>query len=121
MIKCKKNIFMVFGYLLIVAILFVPYASWSIVDVKKFMTHEVTIRVAIENNTKPPPKAGFMFTPFFIYKQLSNRKEVLDYHLYLITNYKVKYDLLVTDLTIIILVGGFVYILLCVVPRKTKK
>lgn len=119
MIKCKKNIFLVFGYLLIVAILFVPYASWSIVDVRKAMTQELEYRVA-EARRKSPPKAGFMFTPIFIYKQLFDRKQVLDYNLYLITNHKVKYSLLITELAIIIFIGGFAYILFCVVLRKNK-
>lgn len=93
MSKCKRNIILIFGYLLIIVILFIPYISGYYID-----------RTAIK-------KEGYMFLPLFINAKLNKPHQ----------NFNIKSDVLITEIALIVLGGGFAYILFCVVLRKEKE
>ena len=74
--KCKRNIFLIFGYLLIMAGLFLPY-DWK----------------------------EFEFLPIIIAKGYLDIIEV---------------EVLITEIAVILALGGFAYIIFCVVLKKEK-
>lgn len=109
--KCKRNIILIFGCLLIMAILFIPYNS----------TH-----VTLKNKTDPysgiklritTKKSGYMFLPQYIKTKATKfyDKDIGWDSYYLNTN------LFIIEIAIIILMAGFDYILFCVFLRKPKK
>lgn len=126
--RCKRNIPLVFGYLLVVALLFVPYESFNIETKQGIVTTRELDYWMNQGYQQPPPH--FSFTPILIYRAIVARRRVVNYSyeddlgrfLLLkkgpIIKYKVRLSFLFTELAIIILVGGFAYILFCVVSRK---
>jgi len=88
--KCKRNVLLIFGYLLIIASLFIPYSSGYYAG-----------RTAIR-------KAGYMFLPLFINAKI-NRPHM---------NFCINSDILITEIALIVLIAGFAYILFCVALRK---
>ena len=107
----QKNIFLIFGYLLTIALLFMPYKFQDIGGRKS--------------------KNGIMFTPIFLvkyfkYESLKNEifKDVSTFEKFAdkeISGYRARSDLLVTELAFILLIGGFAYILFCVVLKRNKQ
>lgn len=118
--KCKRNILLIFGYLLIWAILFIPFSK----------------PYSSEN--------GYMFSPIFIYKfykakkieaeYYSQKKEIkteqenekysfldefvpLDIYENLI---ELRSALFLYQVLLILFCGGFAYIIFCVVLRKRE-
>jgi len=87
--KCKKSILIIFGYLIILAVLFPPY--------KDRVTHLI-----FDNDAYIPPEInkGFSFLPIAIF------------------NHHINTDLLITELFFILALGGFSYIVFCVVRKK---
>jgi len=117
--KCKRNIILIFGYLLIMAILFVPYESET-----------VQIVQGPAGSIKGDTDRGFVFIPVFVknytkYRDMDlekyfksikdNPKQVFSP---VITKYLLNIDLLITEMYLIIVVAGFIFILFCVVLRK---
>jgi len=93
MSKCKRNILLIFGYLLIMVLLFVPYSSKIINDLGYGAK---TIKIV--------DGYGYLFLPFCFVRKA-----------------RINFELLSTEIAAIIFVGGFAYILFCVVLRKEKK
>ncbi len=170
MSKCKKNILLIFGYLLIVAILFIPYIKFAYYIPKYFIfengkSKEIAappVGYILDKPFKPASKLsskslnrkGFRFLPLYLFdaisyqkfknwknqitkestKYLNEEKKIITteelfkleykfiekYKGYLIYD-KVRLDFFLTELAIIILAGGFTYILFCVVLRKSEK
>jgi len=99
--KCKRNVILIFGYLAIVSILFVPIYAPEY-SPKKHFWHKKT----------------FMFTPIFISKVIrQGRFNIMEY----IKRYRLRLDFFLTEIAFILLTGGFAYILFCVVLRKEKR
>jgi len=177
MSKYKRNILLIFGYLLIIWILFVPYRGeiYHLVEVKKYpedwpspsssepqntaiqdawedlptvqiVGHKKIIRESLDKNE-------FKLLPLYVANVVNHRnfikwkkqlEEELYNHVYkekkitieqlfhlqeeFIKKYngefrydKLRFDFFLTELTIILLVGGCAYILFCVVLRKDEK
>jgi len=93
--KCKRNIFLIFGYLLIMAILFVPYTG-------KILSRGVHGASVIKE------ERGWIFLPLYFIN-----KDVEDY--------VINAELLSMIFAIILFAGGFGYIIFCVVLRKYEK
>jgi len=129
--KCKRNIILIFGYLLIVAILFIPYTK----PYAKYTEKKGWQK-----------KDGFMFTPIFIYKLFNPEKSEYEYILDKkppefseevdkfmeeeeykkltksdIRKYKLRLEFFICELAIVLLIGIFTYILFCVVLRKYER
>lgn len=123
--KCKKNILLVFGYLLFVAILFVPYSS-------SFVEVEMTYKKSDLKPDSPPPlpmfvpvepfdplhyvkkteklkseKHGWVFSPYALISTLINKK-----------HFVINRNALETEIALILLTAGFAYILFCIVLKK---
>lgn len=135
MSKCKKNILLIFGYLLLMAVLFVPYKY------EKDIFHHATDTLGPEHITEEKQK--YIFSPLFIrnilkYREFKDEDSIATIDRFwlglgvfeklkmgdtmtVLTYYYVNTDLLITEFAIIIFAGGFLYILFCVVLRKSEK
>lgn len=101
MSKCKRNIFFIFGYLLIMAVLIVPC-------IEKSQEYQKLLGVEARGLPKvvKEQRKWIFFPVFFI-----NRDSKV---------YKINSEQLATEIAFILLTGGFAYILFCVVLRKEK-
>lgn len=136
--KCKRNILLVFGYLLIVIVLFIPYSKTN--DFVEYSEGILWFK-----------KEGFIFSPIFLYKKIipeeisqekkiklekykSNRDtkiifskdwskekerfpEITESDL---KKYAIRIEVLISEVAIVFLTTGFAYILFCVPLRKEK-
>lgn len=108
---CKKNILLIFGSLLIIAVLFVPYNSTHVTVKDKSSPYSgIKLRTTAR-------KSGYMFLPQLFKKKAmkSSYREVTwdTYHL----NTK----LLIIEIAVIIFLGCFDYLFFCLLLRKTGK
>jgi len=141
--KCKKNILIIFVYLLITACLIVPYSSFSL-DIVKDNSIKIDLGKAIE---VPEPPAGFVLDDHnprqsqsfhdFLQKEIAKDKKSIQnpnwyvYHHrgwifspYLLVSKKhfsIDENILTTEIAVILLAAGFSYILFCVVLKKGDK
>ena len=107
---CKKNILVIFGSLLILAILFIPYNSTR-VTIKNKYDPMSGIKLRITST-----RSGYMFFPQIFktkyskipYKEVSKETYRLNTRLFLI------------EIAIIIFLAGFDYLLFCAVLKKEK-
>jgi len=136
MSKCKRNILLIFGFLLLVIVFFVPYKH----DYYAYISPVISEK-----------EEGYIFLPLFIkniikYSKLANKtegygiginakveeeeekKEIDTFKEKQITKrtfisryYYVNIDLFITELAIILFALTFGYILFCVVLKKSKK
>lgn len=93
--KCKKSILLIFGYVMIAAVLFPPYKDQDISNLYNIWS-DVYIPPEININK------GFSFLPIAIF------------------NHHINTDLLITELFFILALGGFSYIVFCVILNKEK-
>ncbi len=117
--KCKRNILLVFGYILIMAILFVPYESET-----------VQISPGPAGSIRGDIDRGFVFIPIFVKNYAKYRDMDLEKYLKaindnpnqilspVITKYLLNKDLLITEMSLIIFIAGFAFILFCVVLKR---
>lgn len=131
--KCKRTILRLFVLLLVISILFVPYSGP--ISKKRFIKYE---------KGKIQIKKGYMFTPAFVYKSLRFKKLINEFKLKLseqheseekssmedtiflleisgLLEYKLRSKVLLIEISLIFLAGGFAYILFCLVLRKEKR
>lgn len=106
--SCTRKILLIFGILLIFALLFIPYRSTHIkyqVDPHSFASYKITSH-----------KSGYMFV-FKYLKHKPNKKSVpgTDQDSYFLNK-----TLFLIELIIIIVLGPFDYVLFCIVLRKRK-
>jgi hypothetical protein len=116
---CKRVIFLIFGALLFTAIIVVPYNSTHV----RFKTDPYS-RDQLRVTTK---KKGYLFLPHYL--NLKSRKP---HPLKVISywsrdkdagwdSYEFNTSLFILEMVIIILAGGFDYIIFCVVLPKSKR
>lgn len=172
MSKCKRNIILIFGYLLIIGVFLIPYIKEIYVSDIKYASAQLKTSAQLkkEHTTgiikreiptfgciyrRPLNQKGIIILPLYI-RNLINHKsfikwgrqlqndfrlakkdkktltleQLLEYEVDIEFNkkYKGSFQIYVldlhfflTELVIIILFGGFAYILFCVVLRKSEK
>ena len=89
--KCKKNILLIFGYLLMIALLIVPYIDtvWR-----------------LRPNEPKDMMRGWIFWPVAL---ISGKY------------FSINMNVLTTEIAVILLAAGFAYILFCIVLKKGNK
>jgi hypothetical protein len=133
--KCKRNILLIFGYLLIVAFLIVPCSKYDVPKPPPGFVSEQPLYVF-------PKKYSFVPIPILIQKIIKSNKEVKiskkgiieskeesrqtesveeEKYAYILSIYRLKLDFLLTEITVILLMAGFVYILFCIVLKRYEK
>lgn len=95
--KCERSIVLIFGYLLIMSILFIPYSEFR--------------RKGPPSNSYFEKKSGYMFLPLFIAAKIQSPWRIT-------RTVEINTELLTTELFLILFFAGFAYILFCVVLRK---
>jgi hypothetical protein len=133
MSKCKRNILLIFGYFIIMAILFVPYSKRDVPKPQPGFQLDQSLYTI-------PKRNGFILTPILISKIIKANKEIeiskegiikskeksntinnFKEYAIVIGIYQLKLDFFFTEITLIFLTSGFAYILFCLVLRKSKK
>jgi hypothetical protein len=129
MSKCKRNMLLIFGYLLIVAILFIPYkyerwehfqdGSISITEVKSgYMLFPLYFKarknVAVMTTLIPIEELQKMTKEEKEKWNKENPNKPVEF-------YSFNIDIFLTEIVIILLIAGFLYILFCVVLKKEGK
>lgn len=105
--KCKKNILLIFGYLLFVAILIVPYSSFTIEKNRlkdgfsqfgDYFNSTNYEKVVIRHR-----KSGWVFSPYML---ISKR------------HFFINWNTLAVEIAVILITAGFSYIIFCIVLKK---
>ena len=106
--KCTKNILKIFGSLLILAILFVPYYSTHVKIKNKFGPYS-----GIKEKTTSK-KNGYMF----VFQLLKKREVKSDYAEVSYETYSLNTKVYITEIAIIIFLAVFDYFIFCILLKK---
>jgi len=106
--KCKKNILLIFGYLLFVAFLIVPYSSFTteekrLKDGKGAHFSDYFEPTNYEMVEISHSKSGWVFSPYML---ISKRR------------FFINWNTLAVETAVILLIAGFAYIIFCITVKK---